>query len=722
MKRTVQKALAGLLTLSLFGLLGCKKESILPPTVKVFDGAIMVSYTSARVAAEVTDQGGAEVKSRGFVFGLSGGSSSLDTIFCEGALGVYSAEIDNLLPNTTYVYEAIARNAGGTGSSGKVSFTTQDISMATVKTGEVTEVTTTTALCGGEVTNEGGALVSERGVCLSTEHNPGINHMRFAMGQGLGAFSVETTGLLSNTTYYVRAYAINAKGVAYGEEKSFDTDAEPEQNYTISVAASPSGGGTVSGGGTYQEGQSCTVEAVAKPGYTFTKWTENGNEASTSANYTFNVTGNRTLVANFIADTPNSYTISVAANPTNGGTVTGGGTFEQGQSCTVNATAASGYSFVNWTENGNEVSSRDSFTFNVTANRSLVANFVAISYTIGISASPTAGGSVSGGGSYTYGQSCSVHATANMNYIFSNWTENGSVVSNNAIYTFTVNSNRVLVANFTYNGGSGGAPQGAINGKFTINANGGKVYFSQGNLQYQASTQTWRFASNQYELVGSANSNISQTNSGWIDLFGWGTSGWNCGNTYYRPWDSNTSNAGLYGPVGNNNLTGNYANSDWGVYNQITADGMTTISQWRTLTQSEWNYVLNQRSTTSGRRYAKARVNGVNGVILLPDNWSVSTYSLGNTNTNGASFNSNVISAAQWTILENAGAVFLPAAGGRNGTMVSYVYSYGGYWSASYKNSLDAYGVFFNDSELNSSSDSYRYVGHSVRLVCPVEN
>ena len=146
------------------GLTTCKKEAIAPPTVKLFgDGQpSSVSITSASVSAEVSDQGGAEVKSRGFAYGISGGA--MDTIFCSSGTGAFSAELTGLQPNTTYVYEAFAKNAGGYGTSGKVTFTTRDYNMATVKTNEVENVSTTSATCGGNVTNDGGAEITERGV------------------------------------------------------------------------------------------------------------------------------------------------------------------------------------------------------------------------------------------------------------------------------------------------------------------------------------------------------------------------------------------------------------------------------------------------------------------------------------------------------------------------------------------------------------------------------
>ena len=220
------------------------------------------------------------------------------------------------------------------------------------------------------------------------------------------------------------------------------------QNYTITVSANPANGGTVAGGGTYQQGQSCTVQATPASGYTFLRWTENGTQVSTNASYTFTVTGNRTLVAQFQAQ-PQNYTISVSANPTNGGTVTGGGTYQQGQTCTVSATPANGYTFVKWTENGNQVSTNANYTFTVTGNRTLVAQFQAQSYYIATTSNPTNGGTTSGNGLYQYGETCTLTATPAQGYDFVNWKENGNVVSTEASYSFTVTNGRNLTANFT---------------------------------------------------------------------------------------------------------------------------------------------------------------------------------------------------------------------------------------------------------------------------------
>ena len=252
---------------------------------------------------------------------------------------------------------------------------------------------------------------------------------------------------------------------------------------------------------------------------------------------------------------------------------------------------------------------------------------------------------------------------------------------------------------------------GILPGVFSISATK-QVHFSQGNLQYRASTDTWRFAGNQYDVIGTNNTNISSSYNEWIDLFGWGTSGWNNGNVYYHPYDSDYCNGSLYGPEGNYDLTGEYANSDWGVYNRISNGGNNT-GMWRTLTAEEWNYVFKERFTLYGGRFAMARVNNVCGIILLPDDWDNSVYSLTNINCFGMYF--NIIT--DWTIMENAGAVFLPAAGYRNGNNINLINDEGSYWTASANGIATAHYVYYNGAYFIPMYSDARCVGHSVRLV-----
>ncbi len=340
------------------------------------------------------------------------------------------------------------------------------------------------------------------------------------------------------------------------------------------------------------------------------------------------------------------------------------------------------------------------------------ANLEVVEYTVSLSANPTAGGTVTGGGTYYYGTSCMVTATANSGYAFVNWTEGTNVVSTSPTYTFTVDDNHDLVANFRT-----ATPPGTLSGLYSVSSSK-KVYFSEGNLQYQASTNTWRFAPNQYDYIAAANSNISSSYSGWIDLFGWGTSGYQHGATNWQPW--NTSGVSdQYNPYNSStaNLYDSDGRADWG-YNAI--DGICTEhSGWRTLSKDEWVYVLNTRD---GIRYAKAIVAGKNGLILLPDNWTASTYPLNSTNSHTATFGSNNITAETWVeYFEANGAVFLPAAGDRYLRTVSNIGGYGNYWSSTRFYGEDyEYKAFylrlFNE-RIDADYDNYRSYGYSVRLV-----
>ncbi|GEM_PF-3575739 len=142
--------------------------------------------------------------------------------------------------------------------------------------------------------------------------------------------------------------------------------------YNVVTSANPSNGGATTGDGSYVENASVTVEAIANPGYSFVNWTENGTVVSTSNQYVFNITSNRDLTANFEAIT---YDVTISEDPVNGGTTSGAGTFQEGDGVTIAATAETGYTFVNWTENGTEVSTNATYTFNIQSDREFVANF-----------------------------------------------------------------------------------------------------------------------------------------------------------------------------------------------------------------------------------------------------------------------------------------------------------------------------------------------------------
>ena len=245
-------------------------------------------------------------------------------------------------------------------------------------------------------------------------------------------------------------------------------------------------------------------------------------------------------------------------------------------------------------------------------------------------------------------------------------------------------------------------PAGTLSGEFSVGATE-KVRFSQGNLRYQASTNTWRFADKQWDIIGKDNENISDSYAGWIDLFGWGT-----GNN-----PTNTST--------NYNDYSTFTN--WGV-NKIQ-NGGNAVNQWQTLKGEDWVYLFQTRDDASNK-YGAAKVNGVTGVVILPDEWSLPdgcSFVAGMTsasNWDDWSMVVNDYSGDKWDSMERAGAVFLPAAGYRYGTSVYNVGLYGYYWSSTPYDSDYAYGLFFFSYYLYPQYYYYRYVGRSVRLVCSV--
>lgn len=485
---------------------------------------LTVGATTAHV--EYTRADMAELRKVEFHYGLSGAQQFAAAEMAKKE-GFFDLTLNDLASDTLYqyYYELFPSNGEALITEQKtfhtlavdspVPPTPPVVELPTVVTIEVSEITANSAVCGGEVTNDGGSEVTERGICWSINANPTIADNHVAAGSGVGTFTASLEGLESNTTYHIRAYATNERGTAYGLEKEFTTNA----------------------------------------------------------------------------------------------------------------------------------------------------------------------------------------------------------------------------------GGVNGVPEGAIDGLFSVSPTK-KVFFSQGNLQYQASTRTWRFAENQWNYVGtqipgtwwwgatggnvegSDNLYISSYYDGWIDLFGWGTSGYNHGAVCYQPWGISDSFDAFsaYG-VDTCNLFDNTGQADWG-YNAISNGGNLT-NVWRTLKGEEWEYIVNDRDTEFGYRFAKATVNEVHGLILLPDNWSNTSYILNNTNQNSAGFGSNIISRTDWiAYFQDNGAVFLPASGYRitTGTTV-YVDGaeiIGQYWSSTSINIYEHPCVWcfsFIDEIAETNQSLYRTNNFSVRLV-----
>lgn len=294
------------------------------------------------------------------------------------------------------------------------------------------------------------------------------------------------------------------------------------------------------------------------------------------------------------------------------------------------------------------------------------------------------------------------------------------------------------------------ANEGCLPGLFSISADK-QVSFSKGNLQYTTvgshavagggtAQGTWRFAENQWDTIGALNANVSSTYTGWIDLFCWGTSGYHDNNdpynVHYYPYSTSTDslfpdyNIFGYGPSTNMpdpNLVGTSANYDWGVYNAIS-NGGNKPGLWRTLSHEEWSYLLISRSGAE-QKWGIGSVDGIVGLILLPDEWTMPE---GLSFTAGfQSQSSNVFDKQQWSQFDTAGAVFLPAAGWRTDNEFGGMGECIDYQTSSYLTvyeDVHAYGAYTMEFEFENSHWSmldggyYRYGAFAVRLVKDVKN
>lgn len=657
-----------------------------------------ITTTTATSGGNVTSDGGANVTARGVCWNTEHTPTTNNSHTSDGdGMGEFTSLLTELIPNTTYYIRAYTVNTAGLTYGDEISFTTiAEPTAPVVNTIQVTTITPTSARIEGNITSSGGADVTERGVCWGTSQNPTISGSHSSSGTGTGSFVVDITGLTENTTYYARAYAKNSVGTAYGDAISFTTLLNPtiptvttnDVSNITTTSATCGGNVTSAGDGTITTCGVC--------------WNTLENP-TISNSHTSDGAGTGEFTSSITGLTPNT-TYYVRAYATN--------------------------------EVGTAYGEQKTFTTNNITMPTVTTKYVTdVTKTTAI-----CGGNVASAGNGTVSARGVCYSTSQNPTITNTHTSDGTGTGEftSSITGLTPNTTYYVRAYATNEAGTAYGPQrtfitlptGAIDGLFTVGQEGQRVCFSQGNLQYQASTNTWRFAENQWNFVGglggsglqfgnvsgSSNNDISSSYSGWIDLFGWGTSGYNHGAVCYQPWSTSETYSDYYAYGNSNyNLYDQTGQADWG-YNQIS-NGGNQSNQWRTLTKNEWDCVFNTRYTISGIRYAKAEVNGVNGVILLPDDWSSSYYSLNNTNTNSASYSSNTISASQWNSMEQHGAVFLPITGHRNGTYVNLAGNDDGvYWSATYSDSDSSWELGFTENQL-CTSRTIRHQGFSVRLV-----
>jgi hypothetical protein len=220
----------------------------------------------------VTEDGGSDITQRGVCWSINQNPSITDSITNNGnGLGAFNSIISGLTANTTYYVRAYATNSKGTAYSNEINFKTTNTSnsLPTVSTTSVTNITTSSANSGGNVSSDGGSTVTQRGICWSTNPNPTLANTSKASGNGMGSFTTALSGLSSNTSYYVRAYATNSQGTAYGNQISFKT-ATPSASLVSSKSCS-----SLSGTSSLYYGRNGTSSSwgLSNSGYSGSCWT-----------------------------------------------------------------------------------------------------------------------------------------------------------------------------------------------------------------------------------------------------------------------------------------------------------------------------------------------------------------------------------------------------------------------------------------------------------------
>lgn len=720
-----------------------------------------ISYTTATCGGNITSAGGQTITACGVCYSTKSNPTIADNKVASDSRTSFSCNLTGLADGTTYYVRAYATNGKGTAYGEQKTFTTTSYYAPTVSTNAPQNISFTTTTCGGKVLTDGALSITDKGICYGTSPSPTVNSQKTSCGTGLGDFTCTLSNLRDSTVYYARAYAVNAKGIAYGEQVSWRTKGYALPTLStiaasnITFSSATCGGSITSDGNAEITSRGVCYSTKSKPTISNSKVTSGSGTGTFTCNLT-NLSDGTTYYARAYATnkkgtaygaqiswTTKAYTRPIVstteAQNVSYTTATCGGNVTSDGSLSVTSRGICYSTQPNPTISNTKVvsgSGTGAFTCNLTGlsdgttyyARAYATNGKGTAY--GEQISWTTKEYELPKVTTEYTQTLSLTTAICHGYISSVYDEALPIVEQGICYSMqhspTMNDYKItysgserffsctisnLMANATYY-----VRVYAINAKgvaygeereltmvlgneyvpkaFSVSSSR-KVVFARGNLQYQASSDTWRFANYQYEHIGDANKNISKTYTGWIDLFGWGT-----GNN----------------PTLTSDDISNYQTFvDWGI-NRIDGDAPNT---WRTLSADEWKYILETR-TNASNLCGIAYVNGEPGVVLLPDDWVQPqdiSFVAGDVRQNWISGTCpNHYSTRQWQKMESAGAVFFPTTCGRIVTRITDA-NYGFYWSSSIGQESYALAVTSIGSVFVEFNGATRSSGFSVRLV-----
>jgi len=227
--------------ISFLGILvsGCTKKDL--PELSTSEVTSITQFT-AKCGGNITSEGGSTILAKGVCWSTNPSTTINDNKTNDGAGATsFSSSLSDLKAGTVYYVRAYATNSEGTGYGMTLSFTSLPPTLPVLTSSGLSMVTQTSAICGGNITSDGGSIITARGVCWNTVHNPKITDNKTTDGSGIGTYTSSITGLTSNTTYFIRAYATNSAGTSYGNEMFFTTllgtitDVEGNVYNTISI-------------------------------------------------------------------------------------------------------------------------------------------------------------------------------------------------------------------------------------------------------------------------------------------------------------------------------------------------------------------------------------------------------------------------------------------------------------------------------------------------------